>query len=131
MTGLKAQEEICNLEEEEVAIIEEIAEVLARRQKDKLSALRDVPKKKLAEEIAKVDKILCKFIAHNITKTNELFYVGAVNVTNRLEVKIKKASEKREPMLRRLENKVKELRKDLKFTSATKLFFCNKVALDV
>ena len=50
MTVLEGDKEIDNLEEEEVAIIEEIAEVLERRQKDKLSALRDIPKKKLLEE---------------------------------------------------------------------------------
>ena len=44
LTALKADKEIVNLEEEEVAIIEEIAEVLERRQKDKLPALRNVPK---------------------------------------------------------------------------------------
>ena len=50
LTALEADEEIGNLEEEEVAIIEEIAEVLERRQNDKLPALRDVHKKKLLEE---------------------------------------------------------------------------------
>ena len=50
-----------NLEEEEVAIIEKIAEVLERRQKDKLPAIRDIPKKKMLQETAKVDKVLCKF----------------------------------------------------------------------
>ena len=55
LTALEADEEISNLEEEEVAIIEEIAEVLERRQKDKLPALRDIPNKKLSEETAKVD----------------------------------------------------------------------------
>ena len=61
---------LANLEEEEVAIIEEIAEVLERRQKNKLPALRDIPEKKLLEETAKVDKVLCKFKTHSITKTN-------------------------------------------------------------
>ena len=45
LAALEADEEIGNLEEEEVAIIEEIAEVLERRHKDKLSALRDVPRR--------------------------------------------------------------------------------------
>ena len=67
-----------------VTIIEEIAGVLERRQKDKLPALRDIPKKKLLEETAKVDKVLCKLKTHSITKNNELFYAGAVVVTNRL-----------------------------------------------
>ena len=39
VTALEAYKEIGNLEEEVVAIIEEIAEVLERRQKDKLSSL--------------------------------------------------------------------------------------------
>ena len=46
--------------EEEVAIIEEIAEVVERRRKDKLPALRVLPKKKLLEDTAKVDKVLYK-----------------------------------------------------------------------
>ena len=70
LTALEVDEEIGNLEEKEVAIVEEKAEVFERRQKDNLSALRDVPKKKLLEETAKVDKTLCKFKPHSITKTN-------------------------------------------------------------
>ena len=70
LTALEPDEEIGNLEEEEIVIIEEIAEVLERRQKNKLPALRDIPKKKLLEETAKVDKVLCKFKTHIITKTN-------------------------------------------------------------
>ena len=66
--------------------------MLERRQTDKLPALRDKPKKKLLEETAIVDKVLCKFKTHSITKTNELFYAGAVVVTNRLEIKINKAA---------------------------------------
>ena len=54
LTALETDEEIGNLE---VDIIEEIAEVLERRQKEKLPALRDIPKKKLLEETAKIDKI--------------------------------------------------------------------------
>ena len=38
-------EEIGNLEEEEVAITEEIAEMLERRYKDKLPGFRDVPRR--------------------------------------------------------------------------------------
>ena len=59
LTALEA-DEIDNLEEEEVAIIKEIAEVLERRQKDKLPALRNIPKKKLLDETAKADKVLRK-----------------------------------------------------------------------
>ena len=41
----------------------EIAEVIERGRKDQLPALRNVPKKKLLEETAKVDKALSKFKA--------------------------------------------------------------------
>ena len=114
MTVLEAHEEIGHLEEEEVAIIEEIVEVVEKGQKDKFPALRDMPKKKVLEETAKVDKVLCKFKTHSITKTNELFCAGAVVVANRLGVKINEAAERKEPMWRWvLQNKIKELRKDL------------------
>ena len=102
LTTLEAVEEIDNLEKEEVDIIEEVAEVLKRRQKDKLTALRDIPKKKLLEETAKVDKVLLKFQTHSITKSDELFYAGAAAVTNRLGVKIIKATKRKETMWRRL-----------------------------
>ena len=52
LTALEADEEIDNFEEEEVAIIEEIAEVLEKRQKDKLAG---------RDETAKVDKVLYNF----------------------------------------------------------------------
>ena len=55
MTAVEADEEIGNLNEKEVAMVEEITEVLERRQKDKLPAIRDIPKK-LLEETAKADK---------------------------------------------------------------------------
>ena len=41
-----AEERADSLDEEEVAIAMEIAEVIERRTKDKLPALRNVPKKK-------------------------------------------------------------------------------------
>ena len=42
-----AEEQADSLEEEEVAIVMEIVEVIERGRKDKLPALRNVPKKKL------------------------------------------------------------------------------------
>ena len=86
--GAEQQDDI--LDEEEVVIVMEIAEVTERGRKDQLPALRNVPKKKLLEETAKVDKALSKFKTHSITKTNELFYEGAVAVTKRLGMKIDK-----------------------------------------
>ena len=107
--------------DEEVAIVIEIAEVMERDRKDKLPALRNVPKKILLEKTAKVYKVLSKFKTHSITKTNELFYAGAVNVTNRLGVKIDKVAGRKEPMWkRRLQNKTDELRKDLSQLEASR-----------
>ena len=116
-----AEEQADSLDEEEVTIVMEIAEVIQRGRKDRLPALSNVPKKKLSEETAKVDKVLSKFKTHNITKTNELFYAGAFVVTNRLGVKIDKVAGRKEPMWkRRLQNKIKELRKDLSQLEALK-----------
>ena len=107
-----AEEQADSVDEEEVAIVIEIAEVTERDTKYKLPALRNVPKKKLLEETAKVDKVLSKFKTHSITKTNKLFYAGAFVVTNRLGVTIDKVAGRKEPMWkRRLQNKIKELRK--------------------
>ena len=66
-----AEEQTDSLDEEEFAIVMKIAEVIEKGRKDKLSALRNVPKKKLLEETAKVDKVLNKFKTHSIAKTNE------------------------------------------------------------
>ena len=97
------------------------AEVIERVRKDKLSALRNVPKKKLLVETAKVDKVLSKFKTHSTTKTNELFYAAAFVVTNKVVVKIDKVSGRKEPMWKRgLQNKIKELRKDLSQLEASK-----------
>ena len=53
-----AEEQADSLDKEEVAMVLEIAEVIERGRKDKLPALRNVPKKKLLEKTAKVDKVL-------------------------------------------------------------------------
>ena len=115
-----AEQQADSLDAEEVAIVMEIAEVIERARKDKLPALRNVPKKKLLKETAKVDKVLSKFKTHSITKTNELFYAGAVVITNKLGVKIDKVAGRNEPMWKRLQSKIKELRKDLSQREASK-----------
>ena len=115
-----AEEQADSLDEE-VAIVMEIAELIERGRKNKLSALRNVPKKKILEETAKVDKVLSKFKTHSITQTNELFYGGAFVDTNRLGVKIDNVAGRKEPMWkRRLQNKIKKLRKDLSQLEASK-----------
>ena len=77
------EEQADSLDEEDVAIVMLIAEVIEKGRKDKLQALRNVPKKKLLEEPAEDDKVLSKFKTHSITRTNELLYAGAAVVTNR------------------------------------------------
>ena len=72
--------------------------MLEKRQKVKLSALRDIQKKNILEKTAKIDKVWSKFKTHSITKTNVLFYAGAVVVTNRLGVKTDKVAGRKEPM---------------------------------
>ena len=67
-----AEEQADILDEEEAAIVIEIAEVIEQDRKEKLPALRNVPKKKLLEETGKVDKVLSKFKTHSITKTDEV-----------------------------------------------------------
>ena len=53
-------------------------------------------------------------VLHSITKTNELFYAGVLVVIKRLGLKIDKVAGRKEPMWkRRLQNKIKELRKNL------------------
>ena len=113
LLDMGAEEQADSLDEE-VAIVIEIAEVIEKGRKDKLPALRNVSKKKLSEKTAKVDKVLSKFKTHSIRKTNELFYAEAFVVTNKLRVKIDKLARRKEPTSkRRLQNKIKELRKDL------------------
>ena len=64
---------------------------------------------------------MSKFKTHSITKTNKLFYAGAVVVTNTLRVKIDKVAGRKEPIWNgRLQNKIKELRKDLSLLEALK-----------
>ena len=66
-------------------------------------------------------KFLVKFKTHGITKTNELIYAGAVVVPDRLGVKTDKVAWRKELMWkRRLQNKIKELRKDLSQLEASK-----------
>ena len=49
-----AEEHADSLDEEELANVMEIAEVIERGRKDRLLALRNVPMKKLLEEMAKL-----------------------------------------------------------------------------
>ena len=80
-----------------------------------------MPKKKLLQETAKIDKVLSNFKTHSIKKANDLLYAGAFVVTNILGVKIDKVAVRKEPLWkRRLQNKIKELRKDVGQLEASK-----------
>ena len=56
-----------------------------------------MPKKKLLEDTAQVDKVFGNFKTHSITKTNELFSAGPVAVTNRVAMKIDMVDGRKEP----------------------------------
>ena len=53
-----AEKQAHSLDEEKIAIIPDIAEVIDRGRKDSLPALSNVPKTKLLEESTKVDKVV-------------------------------------------------------------------------
>ena len=114
LTALEADEDIDNLEEEEVTITEEIAEVLEKSQTSyQLTEMyqRRTYQRKLLRLIK-----FCVNSKHTTLQklTNELLYAGAVAVTNSLEMKINKAAERNEPTRRRrLQNKITELQKEL------------------
>ena len=50
-----------------------------------------------------------KFKTHSITKTNELFYAGAVVVANRLGVKIDKVAGRKKPIWKSCKIRLKSL----------------------
>ena len=52
--------------------------------------INNVPKNKLLEETAKVDKVLSKFKTYSITKTNELLYAGSLEKGTIVEEKVSK-----------------------------------------
>ena len=54
--NMGAEKKADSLDEEQVSIVMEIAEVIERGRKDKLLALKNVPKKKFLDETTKVDK---------------------------------------------------------------------------
>ena len=52
--------------------------------------INNVPKNKLLEETAKVDKVLSKFKTYSITKTNELLYADSLEKGTIVEEKVAK-----------------------------------------
>ena len=66
---------ISDLREKEVDTILEIVEALDSEHNGKLPALRDIPKRKLMEEVKKDDKVLGKIKTHGIAKTNKCCFM--------------------------------------------------------
>ena len=63
--------------------IKAVKEELAKRE-DIITALRSVPKRKVTEEVEKINKIIEHIPIHNITELNVLFYASALLVTKSL-----------------------------------------------
>ena len=58
--------------------------------------------------------LLAKIRSENITTTNDLIYAAALVTTENAGIKIKKGRKQAEPMWkRRIENQIRQLRKDL------------------
>ena len=69
----------------------------------------------------KIDDILGKIKVKIITETNDLIYCGVVLVTDMVGVKIGKTGIKQEPWWkRRLEGKIKNIRRELSWVNAIK-----------
>ena len=91
-----------------------IEEVMLKTSRTRLPALKRISKEKILVEVKKVDNVLRKIRSENITSTSSLVYTGAVLVTETLGVKLKSKKSRIESMWkRRLENQIKQLRKDI------------------
>ena len=81
--------------------------------------MSDIDKTKLYAAVKKKENILGKIKLKNITKTNDVIHCGAVLVTEMVGVKIGKTGIKKEPWWkRRLENQIKDIKKELSWVNA-------------
>ena len=88
--------------------------MINEEKRERLPALRKVNRRKLKEEVKKVNQVLEKVATKEITGTNTLIYAGAVIVAEKLGLRGRKATKRREPMWkRRLESQIKRMRFDL------------------
>ena len=98
------------LSDDEKDIYRRIVEVVNSQERKGLPSLRNANRKKLKEEVKKVNGALEKIVVEDITATNMLIYAGAVVVTERLGLKTGKRSQKREPLWkRRLESQIRDM----------------------
>ena len=102
------------LSDEEKDIYWRVVEVVNSQERKGLPPLRNVNRKKLKEEVKKVNGVLGKVNVEEITAANMPIYAGAVVVTERLRLRTGKRSQKRELFWkRRLESQIKGIRADL------------------
>ena len=102
------------LSDEEKVIYWRIVEVVNSQERKGLPPLRNVNRKKVKEEVKKVNGVLGKANVEEITATNMLIYAGTVVVSERLGMRTEKRSQKREPFWKRkMESQIKGMRADL------------------
>jgi hypothetical protein len=80
--------------------------------REKLTNIRHIHRRKIVEELRKINKVIEHVPIDHITELNDTFYTGAAIVTKKLA---KNRSEKKDepPWKKRLKEKVTELRKNI------------------
>ena len=90
--GFRIKEE---LQQDEKEMLKNMSEI-RNLDRARLPCLRKAEKGKLFTEVRKVNKLLKKIESKDVTKDNDLFYLGAALVTNVFE-KTKTKGEKKQP----------------------------------
>ena len=99
--------------DEDITILEKMRNVLSTETRERLPPLRKIEKHRLLEATRKVDEVMKKIEAGNITELNDLVYAGAVVVREMLGVKNRKDTGMEPWWKRRMEAQVKQLNKVL------------------
>ena len=100
------------LSEEEQGLFIRMEEIL-NSERIRLPSLRGINKGKLKSTVKKVDTLMSKIEADNITTTNDIIYAGAALVTEMVGANKLKSKQKEPWWKRRLETKVREMNRDL------------------
>ena len=100
--------------EEEKLLVERIQSIMNDKNRNRLLNLKRVDRKKVSEELKKVEAVLSKMPTSDITQTNDLIYAATTIVTENLGVKAAKKENKSDPWWkRRLEGQIQQLRRNL------------------
>ena len=94
-------DEESHLNDEEKGLIRRLKNILSSNQRERLPSLRGVEKGRLKSAVQKVDTLLGKMKANNITDANNLIYAGAVLVGELLGLKKPNWNAKREQWWKR------------------------------